>query len=177
MTGKVWTALILVLCGIFVLFLELFVPSAGLLLVVGVLCVGGSLVAAFSDGFATGMVFLVAECVLTPILAWLAFQLWKHSPIGRRMFFEAGDSSGQNESTNVSDEPMAAPVAVGQVGRTLTPLRPAGMTDFSGRRVDTVSEGVMIEPGERVQVVEVQGNRVVVRRVSSEDFDHAESSV
>jgi membrane-bound serine protease (ClpP class) len=46
----------------------------------------------------------------------------------------------------------------------VSPLRPAGIADFHGERVDVVSQGEYIAAGEPVEVVRVEGNRVVVRR-------------
>lgn len=177
MSGPTGTALLLLLSGIFVLFLELFIPSAGFLLVVGILCVGASLIVAFaSGGMQTGFAFLTAVCVLTPILSWGGFQLWKRSPFGRRMFLDASDDA-RSSISSAGDELAEDAIGVGQIGRTLTPLRPAGMTDFMGRRIDTVSEGVMIERGEFVRVVEIQGNRVVVRRLSPDELHGVDSVV
>ena len=54
---------------------------------------------------------------------------------------------------------------VDQIGETLSPLRPGGTAQFGLERVDVVSDGTPIEIGQRVQVVTVEGNRVVVRAV------------
>ena len=42
-------------------------------------------------------------------------------------------------------------------------IRPAGIAVFDDRRVDVVGEGDFIEEGEALEVVAVEGNRVVVR--------------
>ena len=54
---------------------------------------------------------------------------------------------------------------VGTVGVARTPLRPAGVALFERARVDVVTEGERIDAGARVEVVAVEGNRVVVRAV------------
>ncbi len=51
----------------------------------------------------------------------------------------------------------------GKAGVTLTPLRPAGKATIDGLRVDVVSRGPMIGADEPIVVVEVEGNRVVVK--------------
>ena len=45
----------------------------------------------------------------------------------------------------------------------MTPLRPAGMALINGKKVDVVSIGDFIEKDCAVEVVEISGNRVVVR--------------
>ncbi|MCL2648714.1 MAG: hypothetical protein FWD61_17215 [Phycisphaerales bacterium] len=54
-------------------------------------------------------------------------------------------------------------VFVGAVGMAATDLRPAGKTRFGDHLVDVVSFGSFIGQGSEVEVVEVLGNRVVVR--------------
>jgi membrane-bound serine protease (ClpP class) len=54
---------------------------------------------------------------------------------------------------------------LGQVGMTTSMLRPAGMAKFGDQYVDVVSEGDFIEASIPVQVIEVEGTRIVVKRV------------
>jgi membrane-bound serine protease (ClpP class) len=65
------------------------------------------------------------------------------------------------------DLPGAAQAAalLGAVGSAATMLRPAGMAQFADQYVDVVTEGGFIAAGARVQVVEVEGTRIVVREV------------
>jgi membrane-bound serine protease (ClpP class) len=52
---------------------------------------------------------------------------------------------------------------LGKQGMTHTTLRPSGIAMIEGRRVDVVTEGVVLDAGVPVEVVKVEGNRVVVR--------------
>jgi membrane-bound serine protease (ClpP class) len=52
---------------------------------------------------------------------------------------------------------------LGRTGTALSPLRPAGVADIDGARVDVVSDGGFIEAGVEIEVTRVDGNRVVVR--------------
>lgn len=52
---------------------------------------------------------------------------------------------------------------LGQRGVTVTLLRPSGTAEFEGVRLPVVSDGEFVPPGTAVQVVTVQGNRIVVR--------------
>jgi membrane-bound serine protease (ClpP class) len=54
---------------------------------------------------------------------------------------------------------------VGAEGVSLTPLRPAGTARIKDRRVDVVADGELIAVNSRIQVMRVDGNRVVVRSV------------
>lgn len=75
------------------------------------------------------------------------------------------------EETEVVSESAAEAVQpelaalLGAIGVAATPLRPAGKTQFGEEFVDVVAEGGYIQAGTRVQVVEIEGNRVVVKEV------------
>ena len=56
---------------------------------------------------------------------------------------------------------------LGKQGRAASTLRPAGIAEFDRERVDVVADGVMIEAGENIEVIRVDGNRIVVRRAAS----------
>ncbi len=52
---------------------------------------------------------------------------------------------------------------LGQFGTAVTLLRPSGTAEIDGVRLSVVSEGEFVAPGTQVQVVMVQGSRIVVR--------------
>jgi len=52
---------------------------------------------------------------------------------------------------------------LGTVGVVLTPLRPVGMCDFSGQRVECVAESGYVDKGKSVKVVRVQETQLTVR--------------
>ncbi len=54
---------------------------------------------------------------------------------------------------------------LGALGVAATPLRPAGKVKFGDEYIDVVAEGAYVEPGTRVQVIEIEGNRIVVKEV------------
>lgn len=58
----------------------------------------------------------------------------------------------------------AAGSLVHHTGKAITQLRPAGIALIEGQRIDVVTAGEFIPAGESVEVVKVEGNRVVVQR-------------
>jgi membrane-bound serine protease (ClpP class) len=54
---------------------------------------------------------------------------------------------------------------LGKSGHATSVLRPAGIAEIDGERVDVVSDGGLIEPGTPVHVTRVDGNRIVVREL------------
>ena len=55
------------------------------------------------------------------------------------------------------------PELINQIGKAYTTLRPAGVAEIMGHRVDVVTEGAMISKGSTIKVIRVEGARVVVR--------------
>lgn len=54
---------------------------------------------------------------------------------------------------------------LGAIGVAVTPLRPAGKAQFGAQFLDVMAEGDYIAPGGRVQIVEIEGARIVVKEV------------
>lgn len=69
-----------------------------------------------------------------------------------------------NEAGYRSTEDMD--VFLGKEGVTTTVLRPTGMAEFDGVRLNVVSEGEFIQSGTRVQIVRVEGSRILVRTIA-----------
>ena len=99
---------------------------------------------------------------LVALAAGLAlFRMVPRLPFARRMVLEFNLGTGPaHGSAPLSDQHW-----IGKRGRAASVLRPAGIADIEGDRVDVVSDGPLIEAGTPIQVSHVDGNRIVVRRV------------
>jgi membrane-bound ClpP family serine protease len=80
---------------------------------------------------------------------------------------EARESFEGDESAPAAAEGIHAELAalLGAIGVASTALRPAGIARFGDEFVDVISEGSYVAAGTRVQVIEIEGNRVVVKEV------------
>jgi membrane-bound serine protease (ClpP class) len=54
----------------------------------------------------------------------------------------------------------------GRTGTAVTDLRPSGIAEIDGRRVDVVADGEFVRSGEPVAVLRDEGYRRVVRRIA-----------
>lgn len=168
----VYLAYVLIALGAVLLVAELFVPTGFVLVVIGVLSalagVGLLFVHASLETAVTG---LLTVCVGGPLLGGILFSLWPYSPMGRRLL------RASQENATVAE--MAANVELenlrGKIGRTVSPLRPSGTAEFDGRRIDVITEGLMVERGEWVKCVEVRANKVVVRPADKPATDRFEA--
>jgi membrane-bound ClpP family serine protease len=118
---------------------------------------------------------LLSLCVGGPLLGGLLFYLWPYSPMGRKLI--------RATEENVTVASMAANQELeglrGKTGRAVSSLRPSGVAVFDGRRIDVITEGLMVEPGQWVKCVEVQANKVIVRPAEAptlDDFENADFS-
>lgn len=160
----VW-AFVVLFIGLLLLLVEVFIPSAGALFVLASLALIWSIVLAFQESRSTGITFSIVVMLAIPIVIGVGFHYWPRTPFGRRMSL-AAPTPEEVDPADERDHELRS--LVGQVGRTITHLRPGGISEFNGRRVDTIAEGVGIDSGSLVRVVSVQGSRVTVRAVESD---------
>lgn len=152
------TPLLLTGLGLALIVSEALFPSLGLLSIGAAIALVSAISAAFAIDTATGVGFLVADAVAAPLALGLGMKLFPKTPMGKRMV-----SSGLSfESQAATDERDLG--ILGHGGEVLSPLRPAGLARIDGRRVDVVSRGELIDVGESIRVVSIEGNRVVVAR-------------
>jgi membrane-bound serine protease (ClpP class) len=165
-------AYLLIVVGLALLVAEVFIPSGGALFIASSLCILGGVVLTFIYGdTATGMVTLLSVFVVVPLLASLMLYLWPRTPMGKRLILPDQDATVAQLPVNLELEGLR-----GRYGRALSDLRPAGVVDFDGRRVDVISEGLMVPVGAWVRCVDVRAGTVVVRQVDAPDLRGLESA-
>ena len=156
-------AVLIVLFAVAVLMLvaEIFIPSHGVLSVVGLGLLVGAIAKTFSyAGREAGIVAVFASAVLVPTFALVAIKYWHRTPIGRRI--APPNRSLTTADTSVPVEALSR--LIGQTGRTETPLRPVGICKFDGKRVSCVAEFGMVEAGVEVEGVRIVGANLAVER-------------
>jgi membrane-bound ClpP family serine protease len=160
MDPLVWAALLLLL-GLTLVVAEVFIPSGGILSVLSISSlVAGITMAFYYRGIEVGFVFLTITAVLVPGALTLAFRWWPHTPMGRRLLLDVPTSEEV-----LPDTPQRRTLRqlVGKLGVAKTVMLPSGAIQVDGQLIDALSEGMPIEAGQTVRVIEVRGNRVVVR--------------
>lgn len=162
MSPLVWAVLVL-LVGLVLLVLETFIPSGGILGLLSGLAIIGSVVMVFVyEGPAMGTFFLAVVAVALPVVGAMLIKWWPKSPIGRRILNRPPPGE---EDDIVAAEPRNQHLSelVGKTGYAKSKMLPSGAIVVDGRTYDAVSEGVAIERGQAVKVIQIRGNRVVVR--------------
>jgi membrane-bound serine protease (ClpP class) len=163
-----WEEILLLGLGLVALALEVFVlPGFGVAGVLGVLAIISSMVLAMMGGYPTSgdvaqaLAVLGASLFITGAVmyAWL-----RHLPNSGRFSGLLLKGAG-HRSAGFTTAP-SRPELVGLGGVALTDLRPSGTARIGEERLDVVTEGEYVPQGSRVQVVQSDGYRHVVRAVS-----------
>jgi membrane-bound serine protease (ClpP class) len=162
-----WEELLLFGTGLVLLFLEMFViPGFGVAGVAGIGALLAGLSLSLIGGGATWdfIVKAVGRVIFSLLLALIGslilLRFLPRLPFGKRLILETGLGAGEGYAS----PPETDRRWLGKQGIAISPLRPSGVVDVDGERVDVVSDGEFIEPGAGIVVSRVDGNRIVVRR-------------
>ena len=154
-----WESVVLFVVGFLLLLIEVFaIPGFGVAGLSGIVMVFVAVGTAFASWYEALIVILASVVISIIGLVLLArylsrFDAWGRFVLKTRASTEDGYVSGPDKED-----------LVGAIGETVTMLRPAGVVRIDDRRVDAVSEGVFLPAGVLVEVIDISGNRVVVRQ-------------
>jgi membrane-bound serine protease (ClpP class) len=182
-----WVEVAIFVLGILLLLIEFLVlPGFGIAGFAGIICIFAGLFGmliknppdrlpwpqdaiAWSD-FTWGIVGLTLGCAGSIVLVWL---LSKYLP---RIQFLSGlmlapavprQSSEIPLSITTPPESKALSVKMGDSGEVISKLRPTGKAKFGNAIVDVVAEADFLDKGTKVEIIEIQGNRVIVKKTES----------
>nr|WP_143833810.1 nodulation protein NfeD [Oceanobacillus senegalensis] len=151
-------ALVLLVLGIILIIVEFFVPGG----ILGLLGIGSILGALLMSGYdigqmsmSIGIAFLVA--IITSVILFRRIGLDKG--VFRHIILRDSTETELGYVSSASRDDLLT-----MEGIALTTLRPSGIGEFKGERIDVVSEGSFIDKDSPIKVVKVEGSRVVVRR-------------
>jgi membrane-bound serine protease (ClpP class) len=162
-----WEELLLIGIGVLLLGLEMFViPGVTVAGIAGIVALVAGLGMTLVGAGATVSIVItalgqVAISILLAMVGAFAFvRVLPSLPFGSRLVLDA-DMTGDRGyvSSPASDRRW-----LGKTGTAISALRPAGIAEFDGTRVDVVSDGDFLEGGSTIEVTRVDGNRIVVRR-------------
>ncbi len=154
-----WEIVLLFVAGTLLLVIEAFMPGFGVFGFSGIACMVISIYLAVTRS-AAGLWSLAIAICLSALFAVVFIRVG----IKRGLFARLTLSSTLAGATHrVGPGSLAGASLEGKRGITLTPLRPAGVVEIDGKRVDVVTNGEFVERGLPVVVIEQVGLRVMVR--------------
>jgi membrane-bound ClpP family serine protease len=170
-------AMLLFALGLLLVLLEVFVlPGFGVPGVTGILLMLGSVgLVAYGHwpqsgsqwiDFGHDLKWYSISILGAVVSAYFLAKYLPHVPYANRLFLKP-PATATEETDGEHVDPLRPELAalLGAIGVAATPLRPAGKVQFGEQFVDVVAETGYVQPGTRVQVVEIEGMRVVVKEV------------
>lgn len=156
-----WVPTVLIALGILLVFIEILIlPGFGAAGVPGIIIffVGIGMIWA-KAGITTALIYASVALIFVIPIAIFSLSIIRESPLGKTFILNASQKS--EEGFQAAPQELTA--LVGKSGKTLSPLRPAGVALINGQRVDIVTQGEFVEPETEIEVIQVEGSRVVVR--------------
>jgi len=145
--------------GALALVAEIFIPSHGILTIMGLGFLVAGVVKTFDyAGRDAGIVSVVACGVAVPTFGYLAVKYWPQTAIGK--LIAPPNPVLSSADTSVPVEQINA--LIGANGQAVTVLRPVGICEFDGRRISCVARFGMIEAGAEVEGVGMTGTNLSV---------------
>ena len=158
-----WLTLAVALYILFVLLLiaEVFVPSGGIITVCAFTCLIAGTYIFFKQSTTAGIAGIIFGVIMIPSVLRFAYKTFPKTRFGQSVTLEpiqGKEGDAVPDTTNLKD-------LLGKTGTVLTPLRPVGMCDFAGRRVECVAESGYIAKNVIVKVIKVESTQLTVREI------------
>lgn len=170
MTAQFWAVGFAIL-GFCLIVAEFFIPSGGMIslscaasFVASVFC---AYEAWFDSSPAIFWSFSLGLSVLIPSFLVVFLRILEQSSLGNHLLLPKPDPKDvlpyQNESERLDR-------LIGRRGVAMTSMNPGGIVRVENDRLHAVTEGLLLNNGDEIEVTGVRGNCVVVRRARAEVF-------
>ncbi len=165
--------LILFVLGLVLLILEIFViPGFGVAGISGIALIVGSLVLSMQgfvlpdfewqrDLFRRNILVVSLSTVSSIIIFGILAYSLPQMKLFNRLTLSAAQSAEEGFTVQTKEEESKF---LGKRGVTITKLRPVGKAEFDGEPLYVETEGEFVESGQQVEIIEVSGNRMIVRK-------------
>ena len=138
---------------------EVFVPSGGLISICALACLAGGIAIFFQHSVVAGWVGIGIAAIMIPAVLIFAYKIFPKTRFGKSVTLTPPE---RWKGDAIPDTDKLKEL-LGAEGVVLTPLRPVGMCDFSGQRIECVAEGGYVDKGKKVKVIDVESTQVTVR--------------
>jgi membrane-bound serine protease (ClpP class) len=143
---------------------EVFVPSGGVISICALACLVGGIAIFFHYSATGGWVGVIVAVIMIPTLLVIAYRIFPNTRFGKSVTLTP---PSREQGDAIPDTSELASL-LGSEGAVISPLRPVGMCEFAGQRVECVAEGGYVDKGKNVKVIHVESTQVTVRVVDEE---------
>jgi membrane-bound serine protease (ClpP class) len=150
---------ILLVVGMILLIIEAFIPSFGVVGIIGIVLLFLSIFLT-AKTFLEGVIMFLILLAIAVLLLVIVVRIATKSRLSKKLI---NTDTFSEEQGYLGVEDMSA--KVGLKGKAVTILRPAGKAVFEGEILDVVTKGEFVEEGKGVIIEQVEGNRIVVKEI------------
>ncbi len=163
------TAIPTIVCfvlGLLFLIIEMFTPGVGVPCVLGLMCLVAVVVMQLGWGSPSVALYIIAIALLIIILGIIL--IIRSLQRGRLSHsFLVLDESIAGDSTDLGSDRAAG--LVGSTGIAVTALRPAGIAEIDGKRLDVMTTGAFVQKGRSLRVTNVEGLHILVEEIEPQE--------
>ena len=138
---------------------EVFVPSGGLISICALACLAGGIAIFFHHSMIAGWIGIGIAAIMIPSVLVVAYRIFPKTRFGKSVTLTPPE---RRQGDAIPDTDKLKKL-LGAEGVVLTTLRPVGMCDFSGQRVECVAESGYVDKGKKVKVINVESTQLTVR--------------
>jgi hypothetical protein len=152
--------ILIFIMGVTLLALEIFIPSFGVIGIIGLILSGYSVMDSFSDS-RMGVLVLVLTALAIILTVTIYVKLGFDRSLFDRMILSNKDSStrGYNSKTNYDN-------LVGKSGLSKSILRPTGRIEIDGNIYDAKSESDFISKDRNILVTRIKNGNIIVKEIA-----------
>lgn len=154
-----WPGILCLVIGVVLIGIEIFLPGFGIPGISGIVLTTIGIVI-LTDSPLTALILILAILAILGILIAIAIRSAKQGRIAKSSLILKDELDKESGFSSAGDMEYF----IGHSGVAVTDLRPAGIADFDGVKLDVVTEGNFLEKGSALVVISVEGRRIVVRK-------------
>ncbi len=144
---------------------EVFIPSAGIISALAAISAISGVVCLFKHSTTWGFVGIGMVVLFGPLLFFGLVNVWRNTALGRKAIGAPTEEEVLAKSQEAEAERQRLAALVGAEGVTLTDLRPVGLAEINGERIEVFAETRLIEKGTRVRITIAEANQIKVRPI------------
>jgi len=156
----VFAVFLFLICAVLII-AEVFVPSGGLISICALGCLVGGIAIFFYHSLIAGWIGVGIAAIMIPVVLIFAYKIFPKTRFGKSVTL----TPPQRQQGDAIPDSDKLKEMLGAEGVVLTALRPVGMCDFSGKRIECVAESGYVEKGKKIKVIDVESTQLTVRLI------------
>ncbi|WP_417385244.1 NfeD family protein [Gimesia sp.] len=169
-------AILALIVALLMLVAEIFLPSGGIIAILALTSIAGSVWAAWMAWWGTSpglwWTYIASVIVLIPTTLGFAVRIFPNTAWGKKVIHEVPTL---DEVTGFREETEHLRSLIGKIGKTQTLLNPSGFVLVNHERHHCESQGMIVDAQVDVEIIAVEGTRLVVKVVKPPVVDETKS--